>query len=65
MPKFTHFNYLEITKKEQELKSLLSEKKEAKMYAPKQSTIDNILNYSKALSIRKSQHLDFIEIILN
>tara|TARA_B100000809_G_C15132574_1_gene529141 strand:+ start:1510 stop:1707 length:198 start_codon:yes stop_codon:yes gene_type:complete len=65
MPKFTHFNYLEITKNEQELKSLLSEKKKEKMYAPKQTTIDNILNYSKALSIRKSEHLDFIEFILN
>jgi len=65
MPKFTHFDLLEITENEQELKLLLTEKKEGKMYAPKQKTIDNILNYSKALSIRKSEHLDFIEIILN
>jgi len=65
MPKITHLNYLEITKNEQKLKLFLTEKKEAKMYAPKQSTIDNILNYSKALSIRKSKHLNFIEFILN
>lgn len=65
MQKFTHFNYLEITQKEQELKLLLTEKKEDKMYGPKQETIDNILSYSKALSIRKSEHLDFIELILN
>ena len=44
---------------------LLTEKKEAKMYAPKKETIDNILNYSKALSIRKSKHLEFIELNLN
>jgi len=65
MPKFTHLNYLEITKNEQEFKLLLTEKKEEKMYAPKQSTIDNILNYSKTLSVRKSKYLNFIEFILN
>lgn len=65
MPKFTHFNYLDINKNEQELKLLLTEKKKEEMYDPKQKTIDNILNYSKALSVRKSEHLDFIEFILN
>lgn len=65
MQKFTHFDLLEITEHEQELKLLLNQQKEEKMYAPKKETIDNILNYSKALSIRKSEHLDFIEIILN
>ena len=31
----------------------------------KQSSIDNILNYSKALSIRKTNGFGFIENILN
>jgi len=65
MPKFTHFNYLELIKNEQELQLLLKEKKETIINTPKQETIDNILNYSKALSVRKSKHLGFIKIILN
>ncbi len=65
MQKFTYFDLLEITKKEAELKVLVGEKKEDKMYSPKKETINNILNYSKALSIRKSKNLDFFELILN
>ncbi len=65
MEKFTHFDFLEITEKEREYKVLLNQQKEEKMYTPKQETINNILNYSKALSIRKSNSLNFIELILN
>ncbi len=65
MQKFTHSDLLEITDHENELKTFLKQKKEAGMYSPKEETISNILNYSKALSIRKSKDLDFIEIILN
>jgi hypothetical protein len=65
MQKFTHSDLLEITEKEQEFKLLLNQKKEDEMYTPKKETVDNILNYSKALSIRKSEHLEYIEMILN
>ena len=65
MQKFTHSDLLEINEQEQELKSLLNQKKEDKMYSPKKETVDNILNYSKALSIRKSENLEYIEMILN
>lgn len=65
MPKFTHFDLLEITEQEQNFKSLLSQQKEEEMYSPNKQTITNILNYSKVLSIRKSKNIDFIEIILN
>lgn len=65
MQKFTHFNLQEITAKENELKRLLNLTEEKMDYTPKKETIDNILNYSKALSIRKSKHLDFIELVLN
>ena len=65
MQKFTHSDLLEITEQENDLKVLLNQKKERKMYAPKQETISNILNYSKALSIRKSKNLDYLEMILN
>ena len=65
MQKFTHSDLLEINEKEQELKLLINQKKEDEMYAPKKETVDNILNYSKALSIRKSENLEYIEMILN
>jgi len=65
MQKFTHSDLLEITEQEQKLKLLLNQKKEEIMYTPKKETVDNILSYSKALSIRKSENLDYIEMILN
>ena len=65
MQKFTHFDLIEITKKENELKMLLNLTEEKMDYTPKKETINNILSYSKALSIRKSINLDFIELVLN
>jgi hypothetical protein len=61
MQTFTHLDFLELTSKEKKLKSgnLNNEK------SPKQQTINNILNYSKALSIRDSKHLTHIEMVLN
>jgi hypothetical protein len=32
---------------------------------PKNSTINNILNYSKALSIKESKHMKWFEIVSN
>jgi hypothetical protein len=32
---------------------------------PKKQTIENILNYSKALSIKKSKNIEQIELVLN
>ena len=34
-------------------------------YEPGKNVIDNILNYSKALSIRKSKCLEYFEMVLN
>jgi len=34
-------------------------------FEPSKNVINNILNYSKALSIRKSNHVEFIETVLN
>jgi hypothetical protein len=34
-------------------------------YEPGDSVINNILNYSKALSIRKSKNVEHIELVLN
>tara|TARA_R110001592_G_scaffold339687_6_gene627571 strand:- start:739 stop:930 length:192 start_codon:yes stop_codon:yes gene_type:complete len=61
MQTFTRLDFLQLTSKEKKLKSgkLNNEK------SPKQQTINNILNYSKALSIRDSKHLKHIEMVLN
>ena len=64
MQNFTHSDLLEISKQEEELKALLGCEVE-KNFSPKEETISNILNYSKALSIRKSDQIDFIEMVLN
>ena len=34
-------------------------------YEPGDNVINNILNYSKTLSIRKSKNMEHIEIVLN
>jgi hypothetical protein len=65
MQKFTLSEMLEITEQENHLKHFFNKKNKKRMCSPKQETINNILNYSKALSIRKSEYLNFIEIILN
>ncbi len=66
MQNFTFSDFIEINEKEQELKALFgNETKEEKVFSPKKQTIDNILNYSKALSVRKSKTIDCIEIVLN
>ena len=39
MQKFTHSDLLEITEQENDLKTFLKQKKEARMYSPKKETI--------------------------
>lgn len=34
-------------------------------FEPSDAVINNILNYSKALSVRKSKQIDFFEMVLN
>ena len=46
-------------------KDLCNEVLREKVVGPKKSTINNILNYSKALSIRESSTIDHIEMVLN
>jgi hypothetical protein len=36
-----------------------------KEFKPRESSVQNILNYSKALSVRKSKHLDSLQFVLN
>jgi hypothetical protein len=66
MNQITIFNYLALSKEEEQLKSLLfNDKKTTKRNTPKQSTINNILNYSKVLSVRDSEHLETVSFVLN
>lgn len=66
MQTFTHLEFIELDQNEKKLKAKLNQLKETKnLLSPKNETIKNILNYSKALSVKKSKHIDFIETILN
>ena len=66
MQTFTHLEFIELDQNEKSLKATLSKLEENDApFSPKKQTIDNILNYSKALSVKKSKHVDFIETILN
>jgi hypothetical protein len=56
------------TKQKSELKTKMNEEIDnAKNYTdePGKNIINNILNYSKALSIRKSKSIENIELVLN
>lgn len=70
MQTFTHLEFLELEQNEKSFKESLDKMEEnddtpIAIGAPKRQTINNILNYSKALSIKKSKHVDYIEMILN
>jgi len=63
MQKFTHFDFEQLSKEEEELHYLL--KKQKKMQGPNRQTVNNILAYSKAYSVRASKQIDFIAHLLN
>ena len=46
-------------------KDLCNEVLKEKVIRPKKTTIDTILNYSKALSVRESSIMNHIEMVLN
>ena len=63
---FTHKDYLKLRNEEEAvLGNLLIHKKNEIRQNPSKQTIDNILNFSKALSIKESKYTEFIESILN
>ena len=65
MKHFTAFNFKKLTEEEKALNELLQLKKEKESQMPSQQSVDNILAYSKSLSVRKSKHLGFLENVLN
>ncbi|GEM_PF-1010549 len=67
MKKFDHFDFEELTHEEDNLKNQLSANqfKEEQISTPEQSTVESILSYSKALSVRKTESLGYIEQLIN
>ncbi|MCC7331142.1 MAG: hypothetical protein IT232_00925 [Flavobacteriales bacterium] len=66
MQNFTHFEFQEQTKNEKKINKLQNPAEEtSKSISPSKRSIDLILNYSKALSIKKSKYVQHIEIINN
>lgn len=68
MNDFTFSDYHKLNKDERALTKLLHteteiEKESSKM--PSERSVNNILAYSKALSVRKSENLGFVENVLN
>lgn len=66
MKTFTPFNSREIQKKEKEMLQFLKDHlKEENKIGPSNKAVSNVLAYSKALSIKPSQKVGFIENLLN
>lgn len=71
MINFTFFDYQELTENEKELNRLIDSStdenrlNENRDIMPSAKAVNNILAYSKALSIRKSDNLGFVENVLN
>ena len=65
MKHFTALNFKKLTEEEKALNELLQPKKENESKMPSQESVNNILAYSKSLSVRKSKHLGFLENVLN
>ena len=62
---FTLKNYLRLKIDEEELFGNRDSLCQTPVHEPSQQTISNILNYSKALSVRKSKYTEFITSVLN
>lgn len=64
---FSNSEFQKLHQAEEALNEFFSEKvnEPRTVKNPSKESIDNILAYSKALSVRKSNQVDFIENILN
>ncbi|MDB4061889.1 hypothetical protein OAD50_00165 [Vicingaceae bacterium] len=62
---FTHFDFQELTDNENNLNHQLHQEKKEVQHSPSKISVQNILAFSKALSIRKSDNFSFIENVLN
>ena len=65
---FTLKDFLRLVNHEKEVFrpfDLFSGEQVVEEYQPRQRVVDNILNFSRALSVRKSRHIENIVMILN
>mgnify|MGYP003653347245 FL=1 len=62
---FTYFDFQELTENENNLNRELHQEHKKVQQSPNNSSIQNILAFSKALSVRKSDNLGYIENVLN
>jgi hypothetical protein len=62
---FTHFDFQELTENENNLNRQLHQEKKEVQHSPSKISVQNILAFSKALSVRKSDSLGHIENVLN
>jgi hypothetical protein len=65
MSDFTFFDFNKLTEDEEKLNRLLHSKDNKLASSPKKQSIQNVLAYSKAISIKDSRKLGFIENVLN
>tara|TARA_B100001109_G_scaffold252408_1_gene248310 strand:+ start:1116 stop:1307 length:192 start_codon:yes stop_codon:yes gene_type:complete len=63
MNNFTHFDFEKLSNEERELNKKLNPNK--KIEKAPEIAVNAIISYSKALSVRKSEHVNYIEQILN
>ena len=65
---FTLKDFLRLVNDEKEVFrpfDLFSGEQVVEEYQPRQRVVDNILNFSRALSVRKSRHIENIVMVLN
>lgn len=65
MNDFTFSDFEKLSKEEADLQRLIDKYKANKMKSPTKKSVDTVLAFSKALSVRKSQEIDFVEHLLN
>ena len=65
MATFTHIDFQKLTENENNLNRQLHQENKEVQHSLKNTSVQNILAYSKALSVRKSDNFGFIENVLN
>jgi hypothetical protein len=62
---FTILEMQQLQKEEVEMQCILDDSNELPLSEPNENAVSAILAYSKALSVRPSKHVDFIELLIN
>ena len=62
---FTLKDYIRLKNDESDIFGTVESRQVTAEYEPSKRVLDNILNYSKALSIRESRYVENIKVVLN